>query len=116
MGIFVKQFIPKNTLLWKYKLNCNIKYYDNKDNVIDYMGLFKTYKEKYDFISHVYVCDGVFNEILDDGKYWNHSEEPNTYSGVDGDIESSYANRDIQKGEVSFFTVIYIYVCIYRER
>jgi hypothetical protein len=40
------------------------------------------------------------NEITDDGKYWNHSEEPNTVSGVNGDWDSTFAKRDILAGEV----------------
>ena len=27
---------------------------------------------------HAYMYDGVVNEILDDGRFWNHSEKPNT--------------------------------------
>ena len=42
------------------------------------------------------------NEIQDDGKRWNHSEEPNTSGenvGEGMDPESSYAKRDIKAGE-----------------
>ena len=48
---------------------------------------------------HVFLVDGKVNEILDDGCMWNHSEDPNTYSGFQGDWDSSYARRDIQIGE-----------------
>jgi hypothetical protein len=57
-------------------------------------------EEKYEWISHVYAADGYLNEITDDGKYWNHSEEPNTVSGVNGDWDSTFAKRDILAGEV----------------
>ena len=36
-------------------------------------------------------------EILDDGKYWNHSAKPNT--GGPADSDHSFAIRDIKKGE-----------------
>lgn len=45
---------------------------------------------------------GKVNEIQDDGKRWNHSEEPNTSGenvGEGMDPESSYAKRDIKAGE-----------------
>lgn len=46
--------------------------------------------------------DGYLNEILDDGGLWNHSENPNTGLGPPGTDTcplSSYAVRDIKKGE-----------------
>lgn len=47
---------------------------------------------------------GKVNYHLDEGDYWNHSNNPNTsgYSSILGaksDAYSSYANRDIKKGE-----------------
>jgi hypothetical protein len=40
-------------------------------------------------------------EILDDAKLWNHSRTPNTgdHPDDDGDDQSSYALRDIKRGE-----------------
>jgi len=50
-------------------------------------------------MGHVYMFDGLVNEILDDGCYWNHSDTPNTGAGV-GEYEvSSAALRDIAAGE-----------------
>ena len=48
------------------------------------------------------ACSKVI-EILDDGLLWNHSKDPNTGDCPedieDGDPFSSYAIRDIKKGE-----------------
>ena len=47
-------------------------------------------------------AQGKVNEIQDDGKRWNHSEDPNTSGenlGEGMDPESSYAKRDIKAGE-----------------
>ena len=52
-------------------------------------------------MSHIYIYDGSINEILDDGMRWNHSESPNTGQRLE-DLESSYAIRDIEDGEVTF--------------
>ena len=45
----------------------------------------------------MYYYRGYCNEILDDGKLWNHSSKPNTGDGEDPN--SSYAIRNIAKGE-----------------
>lgn len=46
---------------------------------------------------------GRLNEIIDDGKLWNHSETPNTGlppgDGPEYDAESTYSVRDIKAGE-----------------
>ena len=39
------------------------------------------------------------NEILDDGRYWNHSDEQNTGFLSGSDPNSTYSLRDINKGE-----------------
>lgn len=54
------------------------------------------------WMDHVYMFDGQLNEILDDGKMWNHSETPCTGlppAGAGYCFESSYAIRDIKAGE-----------------
>ena len=71
MGIFTKQFIPSGTLIWKYSPDSNVKQYHTEEEV-------RTALETMDapacefFMSHVYLFDGKTNEILDDGKFWNH--------------------------------------------
>jgi hypothetical protein len=54
------------------------------------------------WMDHVYMFAGSLNEILDDGKMWNHSEEPCTGlppAGNEYCFESSYSIRDIKAGE-----------------
>jgi hypothetical protein len=54
------------------------------------------------WMDHVYMFAGQLNEILDDGKMWNHSEAPCTGLPPAGEafcFESSYAIRDIRAGE-----------------
>eukprot|EP01041_Mallomonas_annulata_P010141 gene10141-21152_t len=106
LGIFTTQFIPKGTLIWKYKQNENVLAYKGYEAVKQRLA--ELNKEEQDFfMSHVYLYDGVVNEIIDDGKFWNHSESPNTgygsssstTTGEDIDWNSSYAMRDIQAGE-----------------
>lgn len=71
LGIFTKQFIPTGSLIWKYERGVNISSYRNKDEAK--LKLEKLDPKEQDFfMSHVYLFDGVMNEILDDGKFWNH--------------------------------------------
>jgi len=62
----------------------------------------KTTKAKRDWLDHVYHSGGYVNEILDDGKLFNHSDNANTGINVGPEPLSSYALRDIRKGEELF--------------
>ncbi len=99
LGIFVKEFVPANTLIWRFANTLNIKTYANEEECREYLKQLGNKEAQYEWLSHVYMFDGVVNEILDDGKMWNHSEEPNTYSGYNGDYDSTYSLRDIAAGE-----------------
>ena len=99
-GLFAKNFIPKDSLIWKYSAGCNIEIFYNEKSVRAHLNSLHTADEKYEWISHIYVSDGYLNVIADDGKYWNHSEDPNTVSGVNNDWDSTFAKRDIHEGEV----------------
>ena len=57
----------------------------------------KSDTERVNFLDHAYANKGKVVEILDDGKLWNHNEKPNT--GFGEDPESTYAIKDIKKGD-----------------
>lgn len=100
VGLFVTENVKKHSLIWKYCAHCNIKVFYTEKSVREHLNSLQTSEAKYEWISHVYSSDGYLNEITDDGKYWNHSEDPNTVSGVNGDWDSTFAKRDILAGEV----------------
>jgi SET domain-containing protein len=62
----------------------------------------KSKKARRDWLDHVYHSGGYVNEILDDGKLFNHSDFNNTGINSGADPLSSYALRDIKKGEELF--------------
>jgi len=93
-----QQFVPKDQLIWKYVRGVNVKCYANVEEAKARLGELSIAEQDF-FMSHTYFANGKVNEILDDGCMWNHSEDPNTYSGFQGDWDSSYARRDIQIGE-----------------
>jgi len=100
VGLFAAEYIPANTLIWKYERGVNVRSYKNEAEILARLEELNADEQKY-FMDHVYLFDGFMNEILDDGRLWNHSETPNTGTGSGCDVcwQSSYSIRDIQPGE-----------------
>ncbi|CAM9484374.1 unnamed protein product, partial [Ectocarpus fasciculatus] len=98
LGIFTKEFIPQNKLIWKFQKGANIRLFKGEEAVRVHLKSLPR-ADAIDWLTHVYLYDGCINEILDDGKMWNHSESPNSYSGYNDDWDSTYAKRDIEVGE-----------------
>jgi SET domain-containing protein len=96
LGLFAKARIPKGTLLWKYSEK-SVREFSNAEEVRATLKT-RTHDEVIFFLEHAYCWDDKVNEILDDGRYWNHSKSPNTGS-LPEDEDSSFALRDIEAGE-----------------
>jgi SET domain-containing protein len=99
-GLYATHAIPKGTLIWKYGPN-NIRCFQGGQQVQSHLATISTDDDRRYWLSHIYCFNGSAIEILDDGKLWNHSHDPNTGSEprLDGDSESTYATRDIAAGE-----------------
>jgi hypothetical protein len=70
VGLFAKERIPCDTLIWKFAPELNVRTFKDEVAVRSHFESIETEQSKYDWISHVYCFDGHVNEILDDGKYW----------------------------------------------
>lgn len=99
VGIFSNQFIPKHTLIWKYVEGFNTRLFKTEQECLDHLLSLGSSEKEYEWMSHLYCCDGYVYEILDDGKILNNSGTPNMCSGYNGDNESLYAKQDIEVGE-----------------
>jgi len=122
-GLFAKHFVPKGTLLWKYQsgargeANTNVWMYQSEEEARGRLGEVSKAEAEY-IMDHVYMFEGRLNEILDDGKMWNHSETPNTGLPPAGEgycWESTYSVRDIQAGEEFLVSVCFfppLCVCV----
>jgi len=99
LGVFAEERIAKDELIWKLIRGVNVASYAGEEEVKRHLATLPSREARVEWLSHVYCDSGVVNEILDEGKMWNHSETPNTYSGVNGDFESTYAKVDIEQGE-----------------
>ena len=107
-GLFVTVDVPSGTLLWKCTIGpkgspgVNVYSFKTEEEARARLAELSDSEARY-WMDHVYMFDGKLNEILDDGKLWNHSETPCTglppAGGADYDWESSYSVRDIKAGE-----------------
>ena len=94
VGIFADEFIPKGKTVWKYYPEHHICWY-NKRSLERYLDQL-SYEDAYKYLIHVYEWDDdmVFYE-KDDGRYINHSFDPNIYDKN----THSYAIKDVNPGE-----------------
>lgn len=94
IGLFADQFIPKDTIIWKYTSNFDKIFYAAEFDGAD--GLSKDFMQTYCF-----KFDGHYILCGDNGRFFNHSDSPNCYSeGMSKDsIGYTKALRDIEIGE-----------------
>jgi SET domain-containing protein len=95
IGLFADQFIPKDTIIWKFTEGVDVKITDERlaelekeyptDDLKKYM-----YRSK---SSHLHILCG------DDGRFINHASQPNTLDTSEDDEGFTIAARDIQPGE-----------------
>lgn len=89
IGCFADEFIPKDTLIWKFNPNIDRKFtqeeFDKFNNLEKEFLKIYCYKNNEEY----YLC-------VDNGRFFNHSENSNTYEGLD---QSTYALKDIHKDE-----------------
>ncbi len=98
LGLFAAEDIPKGAVIWHFNPPHNVRTFKNAEEVENHLSKLTTEEATF-FMGHVYMHNGLLNEILDDGCFWNHSDNPNTGAGEGEFIYSSAAARDIKAGE-----------------
>ena len=94
IGLFAKEFIPKDTVVWEY--NRVVDSLITPEELEEVKRLMKPPVFE-DFRNHISkISDELFILYGDNAKFINHSEKGNI---SDVDLYSSIANRDIKKGE-----------------
>lgn len=92
-GLFADQFIPKNTIIWKFN-----ELLDKKIHIHDIVfcsQIERMFLDKYAYREGEYliIC-------TDEAKYINHSSNPNTDDFIDKEHGSiTIANKDINIGD-----------------
>lgn len=96
LGLFADEFIPKGTILWKFTPGFDQKFTQTEIDTLPERA--QKYLKFYAYLSkksnkHIFP--------VDDGKYFNHSDDPNSKSAHFDDEEEvvTRAIKDIQKGE-----------------
>jgi len=97
-GLYVTEFVPAGTLIWRYSAGVNVIQYDGKAAAARLAAL-PTLEGAQNWLDLTYGLFGMLNEIIDDGKFMNHSTEPNCKTR---DCGSTYSIRDIEPGEQLF--------------
>ena len=90
LGCFASQFIPKNSLIWLFESSLDRRITE------DAFQMFSTIDKE--FVSkYAYKHNGTYYLCVDNGRFINHSETPNTFEHKE--IQATLASRDIQEGE-----------------
>ena len=100
LGIFATAPISRGTLIWKYHAKI-VREHPDEASLRASLDSLPSDVERVELLEHVYGWNGKVQEILDDGKYWNHGtleQGQNTGDHPDGsppgDGVSSYALRE----------------------
>lgn len=96
LGLFADQFIPKGTGIWRFTPSFDQKF--TREQILDFPELLQIYMYKYGWRSKK---SKLYIFSADDGKYFNHSENPNCLSEYRDNEEEvvTMAIRDIPMGE-----------------
>ena len=95
-GIYVLEDVKANTCIWTYKLNNNVFEYSEEQS-ISYLEHLPTLKEQQRFLDLTFGKGDKLCLITDDGKYVNHSDNPNCKTDLI--TGNCYALQDIKKDE-----------------
>jgi len=95
-GLFADQCIPKGTQIWKFTEGFDQKF--TREQILGFPELLQIYLYKYSWRSK---STGLYCFSSDNGKYFNHSNNPNCLSEYGGGNEEVVTTtiRDIQIGE-----------------
>jgi SET domain-containing protein len=96
LGLFADQFIPKGTDIWRFTPGFDQKF--TREEILAFPEALQIYLYKYSWRSKK---SKLYCFSSDDGKYFNHSENPNCLSEYRDNEEEvvTIAQRDIQQGE-----------------
>ena len=93
IGCFADEFIAKGTQVWKFQEGFDLKIYSSEIDKLSEAG-------KLQFLKYAYKTkDDIYVLCFDDGRFFNHADNPNLIEIDDGDEGINIATRDIQKGE-----------------
>ena len=96
-GIYAAEDIPVGTMIWRFQLGKSAFEFDEQTlpAQLDAMPA----EAGVELLDHTYVMSGRIFFPVGDGGYFNHSLTPNSSVVRSDPLSSTYALRDIKKGE-----------------
>ncbi len=96
LGLFADQFISKGTEIWRFTSGFDLKF--TREQILAFPEALQIYIYKYSWRSKK---SKLYCFSSDDGKFFNHSENPNVLSEYRDNEEEviTVAIKDIQVGE-----------------
>ncbi|MFH1649924.1 MAG: SET domain-containing protein [Candidatus Woesearchaeota archaeon] len=91
IGLFAAEFIPKGTLVWRF--TPGLDFVLKKKDLDELPEIAKSWVLRYAYYNK---DEGGYVVCIDDARFFNHSETPNTDNS---DKADTIAKMDIQKGE-----------------
>lgn len=98
IGLFAAEPIRKGQAIWKWSNGDSAHSYESIKNLLKHPNELAV-KEANSILHFAYTDNGLYKMCGDDGKYMNHSPDPNTESCNTEFDEIEIANRDIEIGE-----------------
>lgn len=93
LGCFADEDIKAGQLIWKYD-----DHIDRKFTHEEYKQLSPIQRQFVD--KYAYMHNGTLYLCVDNGRFFNHSNYPNTYESAEE--QATYASREIKAGEEIF--------------
>lgn len=87
-GIFTRQYVKANTRIWRFDQGFDLVLTQEQ------LLTMPDWQRKF-FETYCYMHEGKLFYCVDNARFMNHSENPNTYEKPDG----TYAAVDIEEGE-----------------
>lgn len=96
LGLFADQFIPRGTEIWRFTPGFDLRF--TREQILSFPEALQIYIYKYSWRSKK---SKLYCFSSDDGKFFNHSENPNVLSEYQDNEEEviTVAIKDIQAGE-----------------
>jgi len=95
IGVFSRQFIPAGTVVWTFTPG-----FDLEIDPGEVERLAPPARDQFLKYSYLDVLTGKYVLCFDDGRFFNHSDQPNVIDGVTPETaQSSVAVKDIAPGE-----------------
>lgn len=91
LGVYTSTSLKKDTLLWSFADN-----FDRRYTADEFYNLHPSIHEFYKIYGYQDIHDGLYYMTIDNDRFTNHSDTPNTYFDGSGNV---FALKNIRKNQ-----------------